>query len=114
MIIEIIAVVAMLCIAMAKFMAMAAEDTGLTVPSEKIYIGGGDPAIIYLTAYEAITPGDNVAPAGTQQVYQSDTGSSPVFMGTADLNDKAVLTGDETPVTHDYEAGEVVEVHRYH
>ena len=110
MIIEIIAVVAMLCIAMAKFMAMAAEDTGLTVPSEKIYAGGGDPQVIYLTAYEAITPGDNVAPAGTQQVYQSDTGSSPVYMGTADLNDLAVLTGDETPVTHDWAAGEVVPV----
>ena len=110
MIIEITVAVAMACIILAKLMAMAAEDTGLTVPDDKIHAGGGDPAIIHLTAYEGITPGDNVAPAGTQQVYQSDTGSSPVYMGTADLNDKAVLTGDETALTHDWAAGEVVPV----
>ena len=88
---------------------MAAENTGLTVDSTAVYQGGGDPAYIYLVAYEAITPGDNVAPAGTQQCYQSDIGASPVYMGTADKNDNAVLDNNN-PMTHDFAEGEVVPV----
>ena len=102
----IIGIAALLLIVMAK---LAAQDTGLVVSSTKIYLGGGDPAYIYLTAYEAITPGDNIQPAGTQQCAQSDTGASPSFMGTADLNDQAVLD-DNNPLTHDFASGEVVPI----
>ena len=43
----IIGIAALLLIVMAK---LAAQDTGLVVSSTKIYLGGGDPAYIYLTA----------------------------------------------------------------
>jgi len=88
---------------------MAAENTGLTVDSTAIYQGGGDPGYIYLVAGEAITPGDNVQPAGTQQVYVSDTGASPSYIGTADKNDNAVLDNNN-PMTHAFASGEVVPV----
>ena len=107
MIMIILAALAVMALVAAKL--MAAEDTGVTVPTNDIYAGGGDPAYVYLVAYEAITPGDNVAPAGTQQCYQSDTGASPVYMGTADKNDNAVLDGNN-PMTHDYAANEVVAI----
>ena len=106
MIIGVALVAAMLIILSQR---MAAENTGLTVDSTAIYQGGGDPAYVYLVAYEAITPGDNVAVTGGSQCYQSDTGASPCFIGTADKNDNAVLDSNN-PMTHDFAATEVVPI----
>ena len=103
----VLAIIAVLVLSKAR--AMAAQNTGLTIDTNCVYQGGGNPEYVYLVAYEAITPGDNVAPSGTQQCYQSDTGASPVYMGTVDKNDKAVLD-DNNPMTHDFAAGEVVAV----
>jgi len=101
-----LAVVAILV--MLKARMMAAVNMGITVNTNNIYHGGGDPAMVYLTAGEAITPGDNIQPAGgTYGCYQSDTGASPSFIGTADKNEHATLD-DNNVMTHDYASGEIV------
>jgi len=66
---------------------MAAKDTGLTVNSTAIYQGGGDPAMVYMVAEGAITPGDNVEPGSVaaSEVKACDA-SAEEFLGTADLN----------------------------
>ena len=100
-----LAVVAVLVMVVAR--SMAAVDMGITVNTNNIYHGGGDPAMVYLTAGEAITPGDNCQPSGTQLVYMSDTGASPSYIGTADKNDNAALD-DNNAMTHDFASGEIV------
>lgn len=87
---------------------MAAEDMGLTIPSNNIFMGGGDPIIIYLTASEGITPGDNVVAASASTVEMCDANDDE-YMGTADKNDNATLDGNN-PMTHDFATGEVVPI----
>ena len=87
---------------------LAAEDMGIVVPSNCIFMGGGDPGIVYLTASEGITPGDNVVEASASTVEMVDAGDDE-YMGTADKNDNAVLDGNN-PLTHDFATGEVVPV----
>lgn len=106
----IMAAVAMVLIIIAS--RMDAENTGITITSNAVQMGGGDPQVIYLTAAEGITPGDNVnyvAGADSVTVEVLDA-NDDACIGTADINDQAVLTGDETPVTHDWATGEVVPV----
>jgi len=107
MFIEIIAVFAVLALVAAKL--MAAEDTGVTVPTNCIYAGGADPEYIYLVADAAITPGDNVEPGAAASGVKACDASAEEFIGTADKNDNAVLDGND-PMTHDWAAGEVVPV----
>ena len=105
----IMAVLAVLFVVLSRAMA---EDTGITITSNAIQMGGGDPQVIYLTAAEGITPGDNVnyvAGASSVTVEVLDAGDD-ACIGTADLNDEAVLTGDETPVTHDWATGEMLPI----
>ena len=100
-------------VALVLFMAsrmMAAEDCGITVPTNAVYCGGGDPAYIYMVAEGAITPGDNVEPGSVaaSEVKACDA-SAEEFTGTADKNDNAVLDGNN-PMTHDFATGEVIPV----
>jgi hypothetical protein len=103
-----IAVLAIIMLAMSRVMA---EDLGIVVPDNKVYLGGGDPAYIYLTASVAVTPCDNVAPSSTSSVTRCKpcTAGSEAYLGTADLNDLAVLD-DNTQMTHDWAIGEVVPI----
>ena len=89
---------------------LAAQDTGIVVPTTTIYMGGGDPLIIHLTASEAITPGDNVVTvSGTaNRVEMCDAGDDE-YTGTADVNSLAELDNNNH-MTHDFASGEVVPV----
>jgi hypothetical protein len=105
----IIAAIAMLMVIGSRHMA---ENTGIVVPDNCIYCGGGDPAYIYLTANGAITPGDNVKghPDTSNKLCVVCGANEFFYIGTADLNDEAVLTGDETAMTHDWAQYEVVPI----
>ena len=100
-----VAALAILLIIMAK---LAAQDTGVVIPTASIFGGGQDPAYIYLTASAAVTPGDNVEPVSTTRVKPCDA-SAEEFIGTADKNDDAVLDGNNS-MTHDFAIGELVPV----
>jgi len=101
-----LALVAVLVLALSKL--MAAVNTGITVPSNVVYMGGGDPGYIYLTASEAIGAGDNVVAASASTVEKCDAGDDE-YLGTADKYDDAVLDGNK-PMTHDAASGEVVRI----
>ena len=89
---------------------MAAEDMGITIPSAAIYMGGGNPTIIHLTASEAITPGDNVVNvSGSASTVEMCDAGDDEYIGTADLNANAALDNNN-PLTHDFATGEVVPV----
>lgn len=89
---------------------MAAQNTGIAVPSTCIYMGGGDPAYVHLTAEAAITPGDNVfGKVADNTLCNPSAAASFTCFGTADKNDDAVLDGND-PMTHDFAIGEVVPI----
>lgn len=96
-------------IMLAQARAMAAQNTGVVVPTNAILVGG-DPHVIYLTASAAITPGDNVEPVSTTRVKACDN-SAEEFCGTADLN-KENATGEAGgyAATTDFAAGDKVPV----
>ena len=91
-----------------KARMMAAVNTGITVPSNVVYMGGGDPGYIYLTASEGIGAGDNVVAASASTVELCDANDDE-YLGTADKYDDAVLDGNN-PMTHDAATGEVVRI----
>ena len=91
---------------MVKARMMAAKDTGITIPSNVIYMGGGDPGLVFLTASEGIGAGDNVVAASASTVELCDANDDE-YLGTADKNDNAVLDNNN-PMTHDFATGEVV------
>ena len=89
---------------------MAAQNTGIVVPDNAIYAGGGDPDIILMTATAAITPGDNVEPVSASTIKACDA-SAEEFLGTADLNksnDSGGAGGND--VKTDFADGDVVPV----
>jgi len=100
----VLAIIAALLLVQAQ--AMAAQDMGISIPSNKVLMWG-DPQMIYLTASAAITPGDNVLGNGSTTVAVC-ANNGTAYLGTADTDDLAVLTGDETSMTHDYASGERV------
>jgi len=101
-----LAVLAVILIAAAKL--MAAQDTGVTLDTNVVYQGCGDPEIVVMTAYEGMTPGDNVAMTGTNRVYKC-TAALKDYFGTVDKHNRALLD-DNDPMTHDIATGELVDV----
>jgi hypothetical protein len=109
--IEIIIIMAAFAVALlVTSRLMAAQNTGITVPSTTIYCGGGDPLYIYLTAENALTPGDNVYGKTSDNTRCNPcAANSFMYLGTADLNDDAVLDGNN-PISHDFASGELVPI----
>lgn len=102
-----VAAVALLLIILSR---MDAENTGPVTPDNVVICGGGDPAIIHLTADAAITPGDNVEPGGSAARVKACDNSAEEFIGTADVNSKGGELAGTEPISTDYAQGDVVAV----
>jgi len=101
------AIAALLLIATSKL--MSAQNTEVVLPDNAIYLGGGDPGIIMLTASEAITAGDNVVSSANGKTIAKCAAGGTTYTGTADLNQNAALDNN-VPASHDFANGEIVPV----
>ena len=90
---------------------MAAQNTGYVVPTNAIYMGGGDRGTILYTASEAISPGDNVVSSADGYTVAKCGAGGTTYTGTADLNKSNDSGGaGGNAVTTDFADGDTVPV----
>lgn len=87
---------------------MTASNSGIAVPTNVIRCGGNT-IVKKLVAEGAITPGDLVIYGSSKAQVLVCPAGSKACIGVADLNYRAVQDGLD-PMTHDFAAGEEVEV----